>query len=71
MPEFVRHGETGFVYDTADELTGLLERLARDPDLVATMGSAGRRVAEQEYDLRVAGAAMLAVYEALLRKRAA
>jgi glycosyltransferase involved in cell wall biosynthesis len=66
MPEFVRHGETGFVYDSADELTEVLQRLATSPDLVDTMGRGGRTVAEEQYDLRVAGAAMLALYESLV-----
>src|SRR5439155_18003782 len=35
MPEFVRDGEDGFVYDDPGQLTERLVRLSTDPDLVA------------------------------------
>jgi glycosyltransferase involved in cell wall biosynthesis len=65
MPEFVDHGETGFIFDTADELTGYLRRLAGDPALVERMGRRARVVVEQEYDLKVAGQKMLDVYRGI------
>ena len=43
MPEFVRDGETGFVFDTPDELTAQLRLLAGDPALVERMGRRARR----------------------------
>lgn len=66
MPEFIREGETGFVFDTLDDLTGQLRRLASDPDLVATMGREARRAVEDEYDYRVAGRRLVEIYEPLV-----
>jgi glycosyltransferase involved in cell wall biosynthesis len=57
---------TGFVYDSPDELTGVLQRVATSAGLVSAMGQAGRAVVEERYDLRIAGAAMLALYEELV-----
>ncbi|MBV8960335.1 MAG: glycosyltransferase family 4 protein [Actinobacteria bacterium] len=70
MPEFVRHGETGFVFDTRDELHDVLQRLAVSPDLVAAIGRAGRASAEA-FDLHVAGGRMRALYEELVAARRA
>lgn len=68
MPEFIRHEETGFIFDTIEELRGQLVRLAGDPALVERMGKAARRVVEEEYSLDVAGAKMARLYEGLLAK---
>jgi glycosyltransferase involved in cell wall biosynthesis len=66
MPELVRHGETGFVFDTPDELTGRLRQLADSPALVEQMGRQAREAVEREWDYRAVGAQLLSVYEALL-----
>jgi glycosyltransferase involved in cell wall biosynthesis len=66
MPEFIRHGETGFVYDDLDQLAGYLHLLANDPVRVERMGEAGRESVVREYDLAVAGAHLYAVYQELL-----
>lgn len=66
MPEFIRHGETGYVFDTLGELTGMLRRLAGDPGLVERMGRRARQVVEQEFDLKVVGARMAAIYREVL-----
>jgi glycosyltransferase involved in cell wall biosynthesis len=71
MPEFVRHGETGFVFDSPDELHDVLQQLAAEPDLVARVGEAGRASAADDYDLRVAGARMRALYDDLVPARRA
>ena len=55
MPEFIRHGETGFIFDETEELAGYLRQLAGDPALVERMGREARRAVEQEFDLRVVG----------------
>lgn len=68
MPEFIREGETGFVFDNLDELTAQLRRLASDPELVETMGRQARLVVEQEYDYRVAGRRLVDVYEPLIAR---
>ncbi|MGE3822559.1 MAG: glycosyltransferase, partial [Isosphaeraceae bacterium] len=65
MPEFVRHGETGFVFQSRDELTDQLRRLAAEPDLVERMGLAARRAIDDEFDLSVAGQALVKVYQAV------
>ncbi len=44
MPEFIREGETGFVFDSPDELTAHLLTLANDPELVETMGARAARL---------------------------
>jgi glycosyltransferase involved in cell wall biosynthesis len=69
MPEFVREGETGFVFDDGNQLTAILRRLAENPTLVESMGRQARLAVEQEFDLKVAGARLWAVYEALLSER--
>jgi alpha-maltose-1-phosphate synthase len=66
MPEFILHGRTGFVFDEIDDLSAHLRTLAASPDLVEQMGRAGRLVVEREFDLRVAGARMRAVYDELI-----
>jgi glycosyltransferase involved in cell wall biosynthesis len=71
MPEFVRHGETGFVFADEAELHEQLKTLASDPALVERMGAAARRAVEEEFDLTVAGARLLAVYRDLLGDAAA
>src|SRR5262249_24912402 len=69
MPEYVADGETGFVFDTYDELTARLRLLAASPALVERMGTRARLVIEREYDLKVAGRKTLAVYRALWEQR--
>jgi glycosyltransferase involved in cell wall biosynthesis len=66
MPEFVRHGETGFVFDTPAELTAQLRTLAGDPPLAERMGFHARRAVETEFDLRVCGAKLVDVYRGLI-----
>jgi len=67
MPEFVRDGETGFIFDTPDDLARQLRTLAADPGLVERMGRRARQVVEADYDLKVVGARTVAVYDELLR----
>ena len=66
MPEFVRHGETGFVFDTVPQLTEQLKLLASDPALCDRMGAKARRAVDTEFDLRVCGAKLIEVYRELL-----
>jgi glycosyltransferase involved in cell wall biosynthesis len=63
MPEFIRDEETGFLFDTTEELSEQIRRLADDPLLADTMGQRAREVAVELYDLRLAGARLLALYE--------
>jgi glycosyltransferase involved in cell wall biosynthesis len=66
MPEFIREGETGYVFDGINQLTAILRRMAENPSLVESMGRQARLAVEQEFDLKVAGARLWAVYEVLL-----
>jgi glycosyltransferase involved in cell wall biosynthesis len=73
MPEFIREGETGFVFDDRDQLTEQIGRLAKDAALVERMGRQARLAVEHEFDLKVAGGRLWAIYKELLwnRKEAA
>jgi alpha-maltose-1-phosphate synthase len=68
MPEYVIDGVTGYVFDDLPMLTDRLLKLANDPALVERLGRQARRQVEQEYDLRVAGARFVAVYEPLIAR---
>jgi glycosyltransferase involved in cell wall biosynthesis len=68
MPEFVRHGETGFVYDDLAELREYLSRLAGDPNLVEALGQRARQVVALELDYRAVGAKLVALYEHLIHR---
>ncbi len=66
MPEFVREGVTGFVFDDLPGLADRLRRLATEPGLADRMGRQGRLAVEREFDYRVAGAKLRDVYEDLI-----
>jgi glycosyltransferase involved in cell wall biosynthesis len=66
MPEFVRHGETGFLFDDLGELTSQLVRLASEPGLADRLGREGRTTVEREFDLRVPGAKLVELYDRLI-----
>ena len=68
MPEFVQHGETGYVFDSRDELNAHLRHLADHPDVVEQMGRQARRRVELEFDYRVVGGKLISVYEGLLAR---
>jgi glycosyltransferase involved in cell wall biosynthesis len=55
----IRHGDNGFLVETAAEWKQAIDRLARDPALRRQMGRAGRRRVEVEYDVRVGAARWL------------
>jgi glycosyltransferase involved in cell wall biosynthesis len=69
MPEYVRDGETGFIFDTKAELTERLRLLASDPGLADEMGARARRVVEEEFTLQVAGRKLLEVYRSVTARR--
>ena len=66
MPEFVRHGETGFIYDNLEQLTDYLSYLRERPEVAEQIGQQARQVVEREYDYRVVGRKLLAMYERML-----
>jgi glycosyltransferase involved in cell wall biosynthesis len=69
MPEYVADGETGYIYDTPEELSARLRLLASDPGLTDRMGEQARRVIDEQYDLKVAGRRMLDLYVRLVAQR--
>ena len=69
MPEFVRHGETGFVFDTIEELSEQLSMLATTPELVERMGRAARHAIDTEFDLKVVARTMADIYRNLIERR--
>jgi len=66
--EYVIDGVTGYVFDDIPMLTDRLRGLANDPALVERLGRQARRQVDQEYDLRVAGARMVEVYDSLIAR---
>lgn len=68
MPEFIRDGESGFVFDDLDQLAKHLHRLATEPGLADWMGARGREAVESEFDYRLAGSKLVAEYEPLIRQ---
>jgi L-malate glycosyltransferase len=73
IPEFVRHGETGWLVPSGDA-DELAERMiavgALGPD-VARVALAGRALVRRDHDVRAAVAAYESLYESLLGRRAA
>lgn len=49
----IRHGETGFLVDSAEEMAACVARLAVDADLRARVGAAAHAYAAREHDARV------------------
>jgi len=55
IPELVNHEKTGFLVppNNVGALTGSIDRLLSDPELMQEMGSAGRKKAEREFDEKI------------------
>jgi glycosyltransferase involved in cell wall biosynthesis len=66
MPEYVDHGETGFVFDELAELRDFIERVADNPGLRQTLGERAHRRVGEAFGLASAGRAMTAIYDDLL-----
>jgi len=58
----IEHGENGFLVQPQDseDLAAALLRFVEEPELVARMGQASRRIAEAKYDVRMVNAQLLA-----------
>jgi glycosyltransferase involved in cell wall biosynthesis len=69
-PEIIRHGETGYLAAAADEWVEYVGRLARDADLRAQMGRAGRERLERHYAVAGGAARWLDLLDGLQRGRA-
>ena len=70
--QVVEHGSTGLLVPPRDAaaLTDAVARLAGDPGLRTTMGSAAVAKAKRDFDQRQVIATTLAVYEELLERKA-
>lgn len=66
--EIVRHGENGILVPARDvgALADALRRLIEDAEMRARMGAAGRRIAEQGFDIRSVVEATVEIYRDLL-----
>jgi glycosyltransferase involved in cell wall biosynthesis len=64
-PEMVRHGETGFLAESAGDWVTAVRRLAADADLRRRMGRAGRRRVEERYSVASGASRWLAVLHGL------
>jgi glycosyltransferase involved in cell wall biosynthesis len=67
IPELVRHGQTGFLFEpkNTQQLSSHIRTLLSDPDLRRKFGMEARRTAETEYSLETHGAALLALYRSV------
>ena len=64
IPELVRDGETGLLFEpkNTQELSSRIRMLLGDSDLRTKFGREARRVAETEYSLKRHGATLLSLY---------
>jgi glycosyltransferase involved in cell wall biosynthesis len=67
IPEMVRDGETGLLFEPKDaqQLSNHIRMLLNDSDLRRRLGRQARRIAETEYSLERHGAALLSLYQSL------
>ncbi|XIA67823.1 glycosyltransferase family 4 protein [Bradyrhizobium sp. TZ2] len=67
IPELIRDGETGLLFEPNDsqQLSNCIRTLLRDSDLRRKFGWQARRIAETEYSLERHGAALLSLYRSL------
>jgi glycosyltransferase involved in cell wall biosynthesis len=63
--ELVRHGETGFLAETAEQWAEAVGRLAQDPALRRRMGRAGRRRVEDGYSVEAGAHRLLWLLESV------
>lgn len=73
IPELVRDGETGRLVPpgNVEALTRAIEEVRADPDAARHMAEQGRRVVEEEFDLRKNAGRQLTLFEKHSRGRAA
>jgi glycosyltransferase involved in cell wall biosynthesis len=71
IPELVRHGRTGLLFEPKDtrELCGHIKTLLEDSNLRVRLGREARRTVETEYSNQKHGAALLSLYESLMSPR--
>jgi glycosyltransferase involved in cell wall biosynthesis len=68
IPELVRDGETGLLFEPkrTRDLSSRIRMLLGDSDLRSRLGREARRIVETEYTLQAHGAALLSLYESLI-----
>jgi glycosyltransferase involved in cell wall biosynthesis len=71
IPELVREGETGLLFEpnNSQQLSNCIRMLLRDSELRKKFGRQARRIAETEYSLERHGAALLSLYRSLTANR--
>lgn len=67
IPELVRHGRTGLLFEpkNTQQLSSQIKALLSDSDLRRKFGNEARKIAETEYSLERHGAALLSLYQSL------
>ena len=68
IPEFVRDGRTGLLFDPGNvsQLSATVKGLLADSPRREAFGRSARRIVEAEHSLRAHGAALLSLYESLV-----
>lgn len=71
IPELVRDGETGFLFNptSRQELSSCIRLLLDNSDLRRKLGREARRIVETQYSLTRHGASLLSLYESLVIAR--
>ena len=69
LPEFVRHGQTGFVYKDLDDLRLGLNRFREDAALVSQMGLAARADVDANLSAAIAARRLIEVYTDTIARR--
>ena len=67
--EMVRHGETGFLAETAEEWMEAVGRLTSDPALRRRMGQAGRQRVEAEFSVNAGATRWIQLLDRLIRRQ--
>ena len=67
IPELVRHGETGLLFQPTDrrDLSAKIQIMMNDPELRRRFGRLGRKVVESDYSLDSHGNTLLSLYRGL------
>jgi len=71
IPELVRHGTTGLLFEPGNvgQLSRTIDALLDDPGQRAEFGRNARRIVEAEYSMQMHGAALLSLYRSVIESR--
>ena len=67
-PEIIVNGETGYLYNTPEELAGRMGELARDRSLSRRMGQAGWERAREQFSIEKCAASVYQVIQSVMSK---